>query len=113
MQKSYPILGVADDLHHVSFCSGKKGWMDRRYFRAMLLEERFLTRDLQNREQIIYLDNVSSHDKTNEVHDVLQEKCTCLSYLPRSTTYKVQPLDTGILKIFKDGWRKNGPTKNW
>ncbi len=45
--------------------------MDQQVFRRMLLEARFLKGDLQNREQLFYLDNVSSHDETDEVQVIL------------------------------------------
>ena len=68
----------------------------------MLQEQRNIIADERNRERIIFQDNVSSHDETNEVQNVLNEIKTSLRYFPSSTTHKVQLLDTGILKVFKD-----------
>ena len=70
---NYPIMGVPDDLENISYRTGKKGWMDRRVFREMIEEPRFISEDDLGRPQIVFLDNVNSHGRTNEVGFSLQK----------------------------------------
>ena len=109
---SYPIAGVPDKQCNVSYRSGPKGWMDRRLFKEMLTEERFLTADEYGRGQLLFLDNVNSHNLTERIEEVLDEINTSLCHLPPNSTHKVQPLDIGILKLFKKIWRNMGGTEN-
>ena len=103
---SYPIAGVPDEQCNVSYRTGPKGWMDRRVFKEMLTEKTFLTADEYGRDQLIFLDNVNPNNPTEEIKKVLDEINTSLCYLPPNSTHKFQPLDTGILKLFKKIWKE-------
>ncbi len=46
--------------------------MDRRVFKEMLSEQRYLRADEDEGNQMLFLDNVNSHDYTDEVVKVLQ-----------------------------------------
>ncbi len=63
---NYPILGIADDLEYVSYRTGRKVWMDQRVFYEMFGEERLILREDQERNKLVFLDNVRSHGLTEE-----------------------------------------------
>ena len=75
--------------------------MDRRVFKEMLGDNRFIRADQLNREQIILLDNISSHNLNEEVNEKLADINTSLFDLPPNCTHKIQALDIEILKVFK------------
>lgn len=79
--------------------------MSRQVFIEMLSENRFIDMDEMNSNQLIFLDNVSGQDVTEEVQQTPAELRTSLYYLPPNYTHKVQPLDTGIFAQFKKVWQ--------
>ena len=57
----------------------KKDWMGRLVFREVFDEDRSIQPDVQESEQIIFLDTVSSHQTKNEFEGILHEMHTRLS----------------------------------
>ena len=72
----------------------------------ILREEPFIVADDNGEKQLKFLDNVNAHDLKDEFEVLVEEINTLLFYLPPNTTLKVQHLDTGMLKLFKNPLRK-------
>lgn len=95
-------------LSRVPYRTGLKGWMSRRVFDEAMNEDRFITADSDDNDQVIFLENASCHGETEDLMESLSNINTSLQFLSPNTTQKVQPLDTGILKAFKDECEKFG-----
>lgn len=108
---NYPIKGVPDDVPGISYRTGKKGWMDARVMALMLKERRFVCRRPDGRKQIIFLDNVGSHNTTPELETILKELNIELRYFPPNATHLVQPCDSFVIQIIKAAWRKRWDAK--
>lgn len=83
----------------VRYASNKKAWMTRILFIEWL---RAWDADLEKsgRRACLLIDNCSAH------HAVGQLKNIMIKFLPPNTTAKLQPLDQGIIKAFKVGYRR-------
>ena len=55
---------------------------------------------------LLVLHNATTH-KTSRVKDKVKECETALSVIPSDLTWRFQPLDIGINKVFKESLRKN------
>lgn len=55
----------------------------------------------ENKRILLIMDNVSGHRKYDEKHSHID-----ILFLPPNTTAKSQPLDAGIIKAFKDRYKK-------
>lgn len=76
-----------------------KSWMTINIFTKWLNDvNALMTRE--NRKILLLLDNAPVHPKDLEFTNIE------LFYFPPNTTSKIQPLDQGIIKVFKDGYRK-------
>ena len=77
--------------------SNKKGWMTSKIFKEWLIKinNKF---KFENRKVAMILDNCPSHIDNNMSN-------VKLFFLPAMTTSLIQPLDCGIIKIFKDFYR--------
>lgn len=83
----------------VRYASNKKAWMTRDLFTEWL---RAWDTELEKsgRQVCLLLDNCSAH------HVAIQLKNITVKFLPANTTAKLQPLDQGIIKAFKVGYRR-------
>ena len=61
----------------------------------------------------LFVDNCSSHVVDDEGQDVLDRKNILLHHLPKNATDLCQPLDSFVLKVFKDCWRQKWNNKKW
>ncbi len=77
----------------ILYYSNPKAWMNTEVMTDILtaLNRRLIR---QGRNVLIFIDNVSSHDPA--LKDQHQDH-----FLPKNTTSKLQPLDAGIIQIFK------------
>lgn len=82
----------------LTYCANTKVWMTAVLFRQWL---QALDKDMkkQKRKIILFIDNCTAHN------DVPTLKNVKLEFLPPNTTSKLQPLDQGIIKVFKGYYR--------
>lgn len=104
-QSNYPMQNVPDELENVCYRTGPRGWMRQCIFNDTLHESRFFSPDVSRNGQLIFIDNAPCYNETEQLLETLSRINTSLMHLPPNTTHKVQPLDTGILNIFKV-WRE-------
>ena len=64
--------------------------------------------DVYQRKKIIFIDNVGSHNETDESLAALTELGAEIRYLPANTTDKTQPCDSFVISKIKDAW-----TRGW
>lgn len=107
--KNYPIIGVPDNVPGVTYRTGPRGWMDRRVFLEWLEEPRAIDTHPDG-QRILFLDNCTCHDETTEQLQALEKINTKLKKLPPNATHLCQPLDSFVIKNFKDIWRKEWET---
>lgn len=60
-----------------------------------------------------FFDNCTSHVVDDEGVDVLESKNIHLHHLPKNSTDICQPLDSFVLKVFKDCWKRRWNEKKW
>lgn len=101
---NYPIRGCPDNVPGVSYRTGPKRWMDARVFLEMLWESRFLKKDPHGRQKVVFIDNVASHNATDEEEAVLRELNIVLRYLPPNSTHLTQPADSFVIQAIKSAW---------
>ena len=84
----------------VRYRNNAKSWMTRNIFTDWLKELNEMMK-AKSRNILLLLDNASVHTKDLELSHVE------LFFLPPNTTSLVQPLDQGIIKVFKDEYKKS------
>lgn len=89
----------------VTYRSQPKGWIDGEVFAEWLAEDRVFPRHVEH-ERHIFLDNCSSHKTTQRVAEILEMKNIRLHYLPPNSTSLCQPLDSGLIKVVRDVWKR-------
>ena len=81
---------------YVHYFSNSKAWMNRDIIETVLgrLDRR---KNFENREVTLFLDNATSHLES------LQNGLTNIKlvFLPKNATFRLQPLDVGIIRNFK------------
>lgn len=112
-RRSHPIRGVADDVPGVSYRSSPKGWMDRVTFKEYMKEPRAISPHPYGRKQHLFLDNCTSHIPDPELHEWLDENNIELLFLPKNSTDLCQPLDSFIIKVLKEEWRRRWDEKKF
>lgn len=126
--RSYPIRGLPDNTlgcdlpcviefpcdlaSGVSYRTQGKGWMDKKMFTEWLKEPRAFSGNARHLSHL-FLDNCSSHAVDEEGEDVLERKNIVLHHLPKNATDLCQPLDSFVLKVFKDCWKQKWNRKKW
>lgn len=85
----------------VSYDYSINSWMTRSIFIKWLTN---LDRSMkkQNRKIVLFMDNVASH----KVEDSVRLSNVKVEFLPANTTAKIQPLDQGIIRSFKAGYKR-------
>lgn len=83
----------------VRYASNKKAWMTRQLFTEWL-QAWDVELGKSGRRACLLVDNCSAHHTTCELKNIE------LKFLPANTTAKLQPLDQGIIKSFKVGYRR-------
>lgn len=83
----------------VTWKNNKKAWMTTQIMSDWLVELENKMKK-QNRKIILFLDNATSHPA------YLKLKHVNIVFLPPNTTSKLQPLDQGIIRSLKVGYRK-------
>ncbi|KAF9756145.1 Tigger transposable element-derived protein 4 [Nosema granulosis] len=82
------------------YYSNKKSWMNMEIY-SFWLKNINETMKMQKRKVLILLDNAPVHTKNISLSNVE------LFFFLANTIAKIQPLDQGIIKVFKDEYRKN------
>lgn len=106
--RSYPIRGVPDNVPGVCYRSQPKGWMDGELLREWLSEPRAIEALPMRRQTVLYVDNCSSHNNSNNnsrVQRCLHSIRTTMQKFPPNATHLVQPADSLIIQRIKDAWR--------
>ena len=87
---------------NVHYFSNSKSWMTSEIFETVLSK---LNRKLvfENRKVILFLDNATCHPES------MDDKFSNIKivFLPKNTTFRLQPLDAGIIQNFKVKYRKS------
>lgn len=83
----------------VRYAFNKKAWMTRQLFTEWL-QAWDAELGKSGRHACLLVDNCSAHHTTCELENI------ALKFLPANTTAKLQPLDQGIIKSFKVGYRR-------
>lgn len=105
----YPIRGIQDNIQDVSYRSVHLGLDGSKSFSEWLREAKNNDEDDNQRDQIIWMDIVNSHQQTSEAWEALD---TNIYHLPVNGGHKCQPLDFSVIKLFEDIWREVW-MKNW
>ena len=106
--RSYPIRGTPDNVPGVSYRTSPKAFVDRRLFAEYFQENRAHHRDPvrdRGRERVIYVDNFSGHNSTDELQEALGGLKATLRFFPPNCTDLVQPADSFVISKIKDHWR--------
>lgn len=89
---------------HANYYANKKAWMTAVIF-SDWLKDFDRERGLQNRKILLLLDNATSHivptDESGEPFQTSQ-----FTSYPPTTTSHLQPMDAGIIKMFKAHYRR-------
>lgn len=109
--RSYPIRGLVDDVPGVCYRTGPKGWMDHQVFVQWLEEKRANPPDKYGRRKVIFMDNCSGHNDTNESVAALAKLNAEIRKLPANATDLCQPADSFIISKIKDVWRREWERK--
>lgn len=88
-----------DFLENIVYKSSKKAWMTRDIFTEWLTNLN-LEFAKKKKKILLLLDNATCHVVNKPFSNIE------LFFLPKNTTSKVQPLDQGIIKVFKDNYKK-------
>ena len=104
--RSYPMRGLPDDVPGVSYRTGPKGWMDGLVFAQWLGNRRAISRDLQGRKRVIFLDHCSGHNITPESMSHLERLNATLRFLPANATDLCQPADSFVISKIKEEWTR-------
>lgn len=64
----------------------------------MLKESRLFKRRADGKRRIVFLDNVGSHNMTEELSSILEELNVEIRYFPPNATHLVQPCDSFVIK---------------
>ncbi|XP_044595847.1 tigger transposable element-derived protein 4-like [Cotesia glomerata] len=83
----------------VDYESNTKAWMTKKIFKSWLIK---LDKDMhkQKKKIILFIDNCSAHVDVPTLSNVK------VIFLPANTTSKLQPLDQGIIHVFKRLYRR-------
>lgn len=84
----------------VTWCNNRTAWMNV-YILTKWLEEIDLSFQNQKRKILLFLDNAPVHPP-----DVVLKNIT-LKFFPANTTAQIQPLDQGVIRTFKDHYRRH------
>lgn len=104
--ENYPIKVAPDNVPDVSYRIQRNGWMDNVRLVQSLREPRAIDKLPQHQERILFVDNCSGHRLTPKVSESLNQIRTSLRYIPANSTHLCQPLDSFLIKIFKNTWRR-------
>lgn len=105
---NYPIKGVPDNVAGICYRTGAKGWMDQRVLAELVQEKRFFSKGTAagGKKRIVYVDNVSSHNMTPRLIELLKVANIELRYFPPNATHLLQPCDSFIIQAIKAAWHK-------
>lgn len=79
------------------YCSQSRAWMTADRFIEWLHE---WDTELKERKILLLVDNCAAHPKEVDMKNIK------LVFLPPNTTSELQPLDQGIIKVLKQGYRR-------
>lgn len=103
--KNYLIRALPDDVQCVAYRMGLKAWMDKRIFLQWLKGKRVLQLLPDGGKRVLYVDNVNTHDLTEEVKAALREIYTEIRFFPCNATHFVQLVDSFAIQELKTYWR--------
>ncbi|KAL3690157.1 hypothetical protein R1sor_016466 [Riccia sorocarpa] len=95
--------GVPDNASGVAYRTTKKSFMTSNCLMDYYKERRVSWADSGGATKI---DNVSSHNLTEEVQAALDHIQTEIRFLPENSTHLTQPCDTFIISKIKDAWTR-------
>ncbi|SPQ96949.1 unnamed protein product (mitochondrion) [Plasmodiophora brassicae] len=104
----YPIRNVPDDVPGVVYRTAKKGFMTSavwlEYLREPRVQRRYgIARD-SNRPRVIFVDNVGSHQISQEATRQLNSMNATIRFLVANATDKIQPCDSFVIAKIKMRW---------
>lgn len=102
--RSYPIKGVPDNVPGVAYRSGPKGWIDTVVMPQYFEENRVIVKLPNGRTRVLFVDNCSGHNRTEDLETSLQKINTTVRYFPPNVTHLVQPCDTFVIQKIKQRW---------
>lgn len=103
-KRSYPIKGTPDNIAGVAYRSGPKGWMDTVVMTQWLSERRVIKKLPNNRRRVLFVDNCSGHNVTEEMITALSKINTEVRFFPPNTTHLLQPCDSFVIQKIKSAW---------
>ena len=103
--RNYPMRGTADNIPGVAYRTGPKGWIDTTVLPQWIRERRVMWRLPDGRKRVLFLDNCSGHNQTEEQISAFLEINTELRYFPPNTTHLLQPCDSFIIQKIKVEWQ--------
>lgn len=107
--RSYPVRGVPDNVPGVSYRTSPKAFVDCQLFAEYFRENHAHHRDGRSdrgRERVIFLDNFSGHNNTEELQQALEGLKATLRFFPSNATDLIQPADSFVISKIKDYWRE-------
>ena len=112
--RSYPIRGLLDNIHWVSYRTCPKGWIDQTILPKYFLESCAYQADLHHCMKTIWLDNCSGHSMVPRLAIVLAAKNIVFKFLPPCSTHLCQPTNIFLIpksKIHRqDGGKPKKPS---
>ena len=101
---SYPIRGVPENVAGVSYRTGPKGWIDKRFMKEWIRERRAISPLSVGRKRILFMDNCGGHEKARELMDALTAINTEIRFFPANATHLIQPADSFVIQKIKSAW---------
>lgn len=103
---NYPIRSLPDDIPGVSYRTGPRGWIDRRVMVEWLRETRNIRKLPDNRRRVLFMENCSAHNMTENLKAALDEISTEIRFFPANSTHLLQPADSFIIQKLKSAWNR-------
>ena len=104
-ESSYPTRGCPDDVPGACYRTGPKCFIDGRLFPEYFNEIRAHYRSPGDRRpRMIFLDNSSGLNPSEELNAALRALNITLDYFPANATDLIQPADSFIISKIKQHW---------
>lgn len=96
-ERNYPIRGVPDNVHGVSFRTGPKVWIDTTVIPQCSSVTRVIGALPHGCSRVIFLDNCSGHNNTPELDQSCNVINTEVRYFSTNSTHFIQPCDIFVI----------------
>jgi hypothetical protein len=98
--RAFSAAGINPENLGIIWCLNKKAWMTGAIFKEWLF---WFDSKMKGRKVALLMDNFSAHEAA--VEDI-QLQNTIIIWLPANSTSRYQPLDQGIICIWKAYWKR-------